>query len=209
MSTNCAKTPDRIDVVSICSPNYLHASHIRFGLRADADVICEKPLVLDPSELDELKALEAETNRKVSTILQLRLHPAIQALRDKVAASDKRHAGRPHLHHLARALVSRLVERGGYQVRRRGDEYRRAFLRHAGLRVRAAQGPVGASARGRRAGGFLHYEKADVRWFLSVDRNDLPQAAKDTGKTTYRSHHHGWRRGRVLGRLHRSAHALL
>jgi UDP-N-acetyl-2-amino-2-deoxyglucuronate dehydrogenase len=181
------KTPDRIDVVSICSPNYLHASHIRFGLRADADVICEKPLVLDPSELDELKALEAETNRKVSTILQLRLHPAIQALRDKVAASDKRHA----------VDLTYITSRGRwYHASWKGvDAKSGGVATNIGVHffdmLAFVFGPLkGQSAHLReaeRAGGFLHYEKADVRWFLSVDRNDLPQAAKDTGKTTYRS----------------------
>src|SRR5215211_5242667 len=77
---------DRIDYVSVCSPNYLHDSHIRFGLRSDADVVCEKPLVLNPWNIDGLAEAEERSGRKVNTILQLRLHPDIVALRDRVAA---------------------------------------------------------------------------------------------------------------------------
>src|SRR3974390_2234915 len=77
---------EKIDIVSICSPNYMHDAHCRFALRSEADAICEKPLVLNPWNIDGLVELERETGRRISTILQLRLHPAIQALRDKVAA---------------------------------------------------------------------------------------------------------------------------
>lgn len=181
------RTDQRIDHVSICSPNYLHSSHIRFGLRADADVICEKPLVLDPSELDELKALEKDTGRKVSTILQLRLHPAIQALRDKVAASDKRHA----------VDLTYITSRGRwYHASWKGVEAKSGGVAtnigvHFFDMLAFVFGPLkGQSAHLRqaeRAGGFLHYEKADVRWFLSVDRNDVPAAAREAGKTTFRS----------------------
>ncbi len=79
----------RVDYVSICSPNYLHDSHMRFALRSDADAICEKPLVLNPWNIDGLLDIERDTGRKVNTILQLRVHPAIMALRDQVQAKAK------------------------------------------------------------------------------------------------------------------------
>jgi len=82
-----ARDPQQVDYVSICSPNYLHDSHIRFALRSDADAICQKPLVLNPWNIDALKEIERETGRKVNTILQLRVHPAIQALRAQVSQS--------------------------------------------------------------------------------------------------------------------------
>ena len=81
-----------IDYMSICSPNYLHDSHMRFGLRLGADVICEKPLVLNPWNIDALQEIELETNKKVNTILQLRLHPKVQELRQKIQ-SEKLHEG--------------------------------------------------------------------------------------------------------------------
>ena len=89
----CHRQGDQISHVSICSPNYLHDAHVRFALRSGADAICEKPLVLNPWNLDGLAAVENDTGHKVNTILQLRLHPAIVALRDRIAA-DK--SGRVH-----------------------------------------------------------------------------------------------------------------
>src|SRR3546814_11983362 len=80
-----------IDYVSICSPNYLHDAHVRFALRSDSDAICEKPLVLNPWNVDGLAEIEAGTGRRINTILQLRLHPAIIALKQKVEVSDRRH----------------------------------------------------------------------------------------------------------------------
>ena len=79
---------DGIDYLSVCSPNYLHDAHIRFGLRNGADVICEKPLVLNPWNLDGLKEIEADTGSNVYNILQLRLHPALQALKEELGKSD-------------------------------------------------------------------------------------------------------------------------
>ena len=83
---------EHIDYVSVCSPNYLHDAHIRFGLRSGSDVICEKPLVLNPWNIDGLAEIEEQTGKKINTILQLRLHPAIQALKERIAQSNERHA---------------------------------------------------------------------------------------------------------------------
>src|ERR1051325_8978052 len=84
-----ASHPQRVDYVAICSPNYLHDSHMRFAMRSGADAICEKPLVLNPWNIDGLREIEQDTGRKINTILQLRLHPAIEALREKVRASKR------------------------------------------------------------------------------------------------------------------------
>jgi UDP-N-acetyl-2-amino-2-deoxyglucuronate dehydrogenase len=177
---------ERIDYVSICSPNYLHDAHIRFGLRAGSDVICEKPLVLNPWNIDGLAELEAETGRKVNTILQLRLHPAIQALRDKVAASPKRHA----------VDLTYVTSRGRwYHASWKGEDQKSGGVAtnigvHFFDMLAFVFGPLKsqkAHLRDREcAGGLLEYEKADVRWFLSVNADDLPDTAKGK-KTTYRS----------------------
>jgi UDP-N-acetyl-2-amino-2-deoxyglucuronate dehydrogenase len=104
-----------VDYVSVCSPNYLHDSHVRFALRSGADAICEKPLVLNPRNIDGLEALERDTGRKVNTILQLRLHPAIIALRDKVAAAPR---GEKH-----NVELTYITSRGRwYYVSWKGDE---------------------------------------------------------------------------------------
>lgn len=176
----------RIDFVSICSPNYLHDAHTRFGLRAGCDVICEKPLVLNPWNIDGLAEIEVDTGQKVNTILQLRLHPAIIALRDKVAASNARHA----------VDLTYITSRGRwYHASWKGEEPKSGGVAtnigvHFFDMLAFVFGPLKSQKAhlrdGERAAGFLEYEKADVRWFLSVDRNDLPESAKG-GKTTHRS----------------------
>lgn len=176
----------RIDYVSICSPNYLHDAHIRFGLRSDADVICEKPLVLNPWNIDGLAEIEKESGRKINTILQLRLHPSIIALKEKIAASNKRHS----------VDLTYITSRGRwYHASWKGDTSKSggvatnigvhffdmlAFV-FGDLKTQAA-----SLRDDNRAGGMLFYEKADVRWFLSVDSDDLPEHVKGK-KTTFRS----------------------
>ena len=128
-----------IDYAAICSPNYLHDAHCRFALRSGIDAICEKPLVLNPWNIDGLVEIERDTGRRVSTILQLRLHPAIAALRERFAKSIKRH----------KVDLTYITSRGrwyhaswkGVETKsgRRGDQYRRAFLRHAQLRIRTCK----------------------------------------------------------------------
>jgi UDP-N-acetyl-2-amino-2-deoxyglucuronate dehydrogenase len=183
---NLRRHGERIDYVSICSPNYLHDSHIRFGLRAGSEVICEKPLVLNPSDIDELAGIERETGRKVNTILQLRLHPAIIALKEKVATSNRRHA----------VDLTYITSRGRwYHASWKGvDAKSGGVATNIGVHffdmLAFVFGPLKSQAanlrQAERAGGILTYEKADVRWFLSVDSNDLPDSVKGS-KTTYRS----------------------
>ncbi len=177
---------DKLDFVSICSPNYLHDAHIRFGLRAGSDVICEKPLVLNPWNIDGLIEIEKETGRRVNTILQLRLHPAIIELREKMKDSTRRHS----------VDLTYITSRGRwYHASWKGDVSKSGGVAtnigvHFFDMLAFVFGPLrsqSASLRDdARAGGVLHYEKADVRWFLSVDANDLPDAVKGQ-KTTYRA----------------------
>lgn len=177
---------EHIDYISICSPNYLHDAHIRFGLRAGSDVICEKPLVLNPWNIDGLIEIERDSGRKVNTILQLRLHPAIQALKERIAASDERHA----------VDLTYITSRGRwYHASWKGDEAKSGGVAtnigvHFFDMLAYVFGPLQSQTanlrEAERAGGLLSYEKADVRWFLSVDANDLPDSVKGQ-KTTYRS----------------------
>lgn len=175
-----------IDYVSICSPNYLHDAHIRFGLRSGSDVICEKPLVLNPWNIEGVTQIEQESGRKVNAILQLRLHPAIQALKDKVAGSNRRHV----------VDLTYITSRGRwYHASWKGEESKSGgVVTNIGVHffdmLHFVFGPVKSQVANLRlpscAGGCLSYEKADVRWFLSVDRDDLPNSVRGQ-KTTYRS----------------------
>ncbi len=177
---------ERLDYVSICSPNYLHDAHIRFSLRAGSDVICEKPLVLNPWNIDGLAEIERDTNRKVNTILQLRLHPAILALRERVALLHKRHA----------VDLTYIASRGRwYHASWKGEDAKSGGVAtnigvHFFDMLAFVFGPLQSQRahlrEGERAGGLLSYQKADVRWFLSVDSNDLPDGVKGK-QTTYRS----------------------
>ena len=177
---------NRIDYVSVCSPNYLHDAHCRFGLRCDADVICEKPLVLNPWNIDGLADLERDTGRKISTILQLRLHPIVRELKRKIESSDGRHV----------LDLTYITSRGRwYHASWKGDDNKSGGVAtNIGVHFFDMLGYVlgrklSAKAHLRddsRAAGTLSFEKGDVRWFLSVDREDLPAHVQGT-KTTYRS----------------------
>ena len=185
-----ADATDRVDFVSICSPNYLHDSHIRFALRSGADAICEKPLVLNPWNIDGLAEAEATSGRKVSTILQLRVHPAILALRDKVTAEAAR--GRKH-----EVDLTYVTSRGRwYLYSWKGDEKKSGGIAtnigvHFFDMLHFVFGELQDNrvhlAEAERAGGFLEYARARVRWFLSVDVADLPEASRAAGQRTFRS----------------------
>ena len=178
-----------VDFVSIASPNYLHDSHMRFALRSGADAICEKPLVLNPWNIDGLKEIEAGTGRKINTILQLRLHPAIIALRDKVRASDKDHKFDVDLTYV--------TSRGNWYLQSwKGNEKKSGgiatnigvhFYDMLGFVFGAVQENVVHLATPTKAAGYLEYERARVRWFLSIDVNDVPDEARANGKRTYRA----------------------
>jgi UDP-N-acetyl-2-amino-2-deoxyglucuronate dehydrogenase len=177
---------EKIDYVSICSPNHLHDAHCRFALRSDADAICEKPLVLNPWNIDGLAEIERDTGRRISTILQLRLHPAIIALRDRYATSNKRH----------KVDLTYITSRGRwYHASWKGEDAKSGGVAtnigvHFFDMLSFVFGPVKRNEahlrEASRAAGFLECGRADVSWFLSVDSNDLPADVKGK-KTTFRS----------------------
>ena len=180
------KTP--IDYVSICSPNYLHDAHIRFGLRNHADVICEKPLVLNPWNIDSIADLQRDSGRKVYNILQLRLHPAIIALRQRIEASgDRKHD----------VDLTYITSRGNwYYTSWKGD-----LSKSGGIATNIGVhfydmlcwvfGPVQQNVvhihTHDRAAGYLEFERARVRWFLSINIDTIPADVIATGKRTFRS----------------------
>lgn len=179
----------RLQYVSICSPNYLHDAHIRLALRIGADAICEKPLVLNPWNLDALQELEKETGRKVYNILQLRVHPAIVELREKVRSTPP---GTCYDIDLAY-----ITSRGKwYFTSWKGDIHKSGGVAtNIGVHffdmlmwifgdVKHHEVHYGDD---RKMAGYLELEKAKVRWFLSIDKDDLPEDVKLSGKTTFRS----------------------
>lgn len=178
-----------IDYLSICSPNYLHDAHIRFALRSHADAICEKPLVLNPWNIDGLVELEAESGRRVHTILQLRHHPAILALRDRVAAAPPGQVFDVDL--------SYLTSRGNwYFASWKGrDDQSGGIATNIGVHFFDMLGWIFGPCRGNRvhmlrpdaAAGLLEFSHARVRWFLSINADHLPDAAKAKGQRTWRS----------------------
>lgn len=177
-----------IDHVAICSPNYLHKAHMSFALRAGAHAICEKPLVLEPSDIDDLACLETETGGKIASILQLRLHPSIIALRDKVAAGDPDKVYDVDLGYFTsrgawyHASWKGLAEKSGGIATNIGVHFydMLAFV----------FGPLKTNVLHHRAAdasaGYLEFEHARVRWVLSINRDHLP-AHTPEGQSTHRS----------------------
>jgi UDP-N-acetyl-2-amino-2-deoxyglucuronate dehydrogenase len=178
-----------VDLISICSPNYLHDSHIRYALRYGAHAICEKPLVLNPWNFDALAEMEAETGKRVFTILQLRLHPSIRALREKIQGDS---SGKQYLVEL-RYVTSR---GNWYRSSWKGDEAKSGGIAtnigiHFFDMLIWIFGPVkGVSVESiefDHASGFLELERAGVKWFLSINEEHLPTAVRQEGKRTFRS----------------------
>lgn len=185
-------TGRKIDYVSICSPNYLHDSHIRFALRSGADAICEKPLVLNPWNIDQLKIIEQETGKKINNILQLRLHPSIIALKEKVT---KELADNPHK--MFDIDLTYLTSRGKwYFISWKGDEAKSGGIAsNIGVHFydmlcwifgEVIENVVHLKTPDANA-GYLRLRNAHVRWFLSVNYDYIPEAIKATGQRTYRS----------------------
>lgn len=181
-----------VDYVAICSPNYLHDSHIRFGLRAGANVICEKPLVLNPWNVDALIEFERDTGKRVSTILQLRLHPAIVALRERVQAAIAADPDR-----VFDVDLAYVTSRGRwYDVSWKGDVEKSGGLpSNIGVHFYdmlmwvfgAPKENVVHLSEAHRAAGAMVLEHARVRWFLSVDVAHVPEKLRAEGQRTYRS----------------------
>ncbi|MCD6012857.1 MAG: oxidoreductase [Flavipsychrobacter sp.] len=179
----------KIDYVSICTPNYLHDSHIRFALRNRADAICEKPLVLNPWNLEALKEIENETGSKVYNILQLRLHPSIIELKEKIAngPADK----------IYDVDLTYLTSRGNwYFISWKGDQNKSGGIAtNIGIHFFDMLSWIFGGAKENtvhvleadRAAGFLHLKKARVRWFLSINENYLPGEVRKKGQRTFRA----------------------
>jgi len=178
-----------VDYVSICSPNYLHDAHIRLALRIGADAICEKPLVLNPWNVTALAEMEKETGRQINTILQLRLHPAMAALKKRVedSAKDK----------IFDIDLTYIASRGHwYSVSWKGDVSKSGGIAtnigiHFFDMLTWIFGPVEKNLlhlrEPTRTGGFLELSRARVRWFLSAERKDLPIQPESGKPMTYRS----------------------
>jgi len=180
---------ERVHYVSICSPNYLHDAHVRMALRVGAHAICEKPLVINPWNLDALSALESESTGHVYTVLQLRLHPSLLALRERLATE------RPGRSHDVR--LQYVTGRGEwYHVSWKGSPERSGGLAsNIGVHLFDALIWLFGGVRdcrvgvreARRVQGFLELERARVQWLLSVDTADLPFEPRPGGPLTHRS----------------------
>ena len=178
-----------LDYISICTPNYLHDSHIRMALRSGSNAICEKPLVLNPWNLDALKNIEKEYDGKVNTILQLRLHPSIIALKNKIEKGPK--------DKIYDVDLTYLTSRGNwYYTSWKGDISKSGGIAsnigiHFYDMLSWVFGEVQTSKvhvhTHDRAAGYLEFEKARVRWFLSINENLLPAEVREKGQRTYRS----------------------
>ena len=177
------------DYVTVCSPNYLHDAHIRFGLRVGANVICEKPLVLNPWNLDGLAEIERETGRKIFTILQLRLHPAIMSLREKVQKNTSSKKYDVDLRYI--------TSRGHwYHISWKGDPQKSGGIAtNIGIHFFDMLLWIFGDVKNNEvyqhtaetASGMLELEKANVKWFLSIDANNLANDVRQAGKRTFRS----------------------
>jgi UDP-N-acetyl-2-amino-2-deoxyglucuronate dehydrogenase len=177
----------RVHYVSVCSPNYLHDAHCRLALRVGADVICEKPLVINPWNFDALQELEAETHHRINTVLQLRVHPSLIQLKESLEQQGGQHE----------VELTYITSRGPwYHVSWKGHEDKSGGIAtNIGVHFfdlllwlfGPMQGIQVYHADDNRMSGFIELERARVRWFLSVDKEDLPLQAKTAGKTTFRS----------------------
>jgi UDP-N-acetyl-2-amino-2-deoxyglucuronate dehydrogenase len=179
----------KLDYVSICTPNYLHDAHIRMALRSGADAICEKPLVLNPWNVDALQDIEKESGQKINTILQLRLHPSIIALKKKVESQNRNTKYDVDLTYI--------TSRGRwYDISWKGDESKSGGIAtNIGIHFYdmlswifgdVQENLVHLKEKSKSA-GYLEFEKARVRWFLSIDENDLPNEIQKQGQRTFRS----------------------
>lgn len=178
-----------VDYVSICSPNYLHDSHIRFALRCGAHAICEKPLVLNPWNVDAISEIEQESGTSIFNILQLRLHPSIIELKKKIEEGPQ-----DKIHDIE---LTYITSRGKwYHISWKGD-----IQKSGGIATNIGVhffdmliwifGPVKQNIvhklETNKASGYLDLEKARVKWYLSLDYEDIPKTVKEKGARTYRS----------------------
>jgi UDP-N-acetyl-2-amino-2-deoxyglucuronate dehydrogenase len=184
-----SNSDSQVNYISIASPNYLHDSHVRFALRSGADAVCEKPLVLNPWNIDGLKEIEAGTGKSTYTILQLRLHPTIIDLKEKVA--------RNKLFTKYDLDLTYITSRGHWYLQSwKGDTKKSGgiatnigvhFYDMLHFVFGKLQTNIVHYSTETKCAGFLEYEKARIRWFLSVDINDIPAEKRLEGRRTFRS----------------------
>lgn len=179
---------NKIDFLSICSPNYLHDAHIRMALRIGANAICEKPLVLNPKNLDLLAEIEQESNKKIYNILQLRVHPSIVALKNKYQLTTKKHT----------ISLIYITSRGAwYDYSWKGNEERSGgILSNIGIHFfdmliwifgDIKQFEVHKNSHKRSVSGDLELQNANIHWKLSIDESDLPLETQSKNQKTFRS----------------------
>lgn len=180
---------NKLDYLSICSPNHLHDAHIRLGLRLGADVICEKPLVLNPWNLDILESLQEEFKQKIYTVLQLRVHPALIELKNKID-NEKSNSKKE-------VVLTYITSRGNWynfswkgDAKKSGGVSTNIGIHFFDLLMWFFGKPVNSEVHNNqedKMAGFLELPNANVKWFLSIDGNDLPKSALDANQRTYRS----------------------
>ena len=182
------RTGTKIDYVSICSPNYLHDSHIRFALRHQADAICEKPIVLNPWNIDALQEIENETEKKIYTVLQTRLHPKIIELKNRISNGPK--------NKIYDIDLTYITSRGNwYFISWKGDIQKSGVATNIGIHFfdmlswifGTSKKNIVHLSQHNKSAGYLELENARVRWFLSLDSDDLPAENKKSGQRTFRS----------------------
>ena len=186
---DCAMKGQKLDYIAICSPNYLHAPHMKYALKNGIDVICEKPLVLHSEDMDILKAYEVKYDASVNSILQLRLHPSIIALKEKVAAAP---AGK-----VFDVDLTYMTSRGKWYMKSwKGFDHKSGGIAtNIGVHFYDMLHFIFGGLKHnevhfkdeKTASGYLEYERARVKWFLSIDSNNLPENAVKGEKLTYRS----------------------
>jgi UDP-N-acetyl-2-amino-2-deoxyglucuronate dehydrogenase len=177
----------KLDYLTVCSPNYLHDSHAAFGLMHGMDVICEKPLVLNPWNLDSIQEVEKETGKKVNVILQLRHHPKIIELKEQIQKADK----------VCEVDLTYITSRGKwYYTSWKGDIHKSGGIAtNIGIHFFDMLGWIFGEAKENivhlhthdRAAGIIKFEKANVKWFLSINSQLLPDEIKAKAQTTFRS----------------------
>lgn len=179
----------RVHYVSICSPNYLHDAHIRFALRVGANAICEKPVVIKPWNIDALADLEKESDQRVFTVLQLRHHKSIIELRDKIKKNPPKDKTDIELTYITPrgpwyhySWKGRIEQSGGLATNIGIHFFDLLIWLFGSVEFKEVH-----VSNPTKIAGYLELEKARVKWYLSVDKNDLPRQAREQGKVSYRS----------------------
>jgi len=179
----------KVDYLAICSPNNLHDAHIRLALRVGANAICEKPLVLNPWNLDALQELEKESSAKVFTVLQLRVHPSLIELKEKLVKEKSKQKHNVVLTYItSRGLWyyfswKGITEKSGGIGTNIGIHFFDLLMWLFGN----AQSCILHLKDAKRMSGFIELQNANIKWFLSTDKSDLPKLAMDNGTPTFRS----------------------